>query len=78
MVGFPYYFGVPAGHPVLMHPLYLKYNTLTLQQIQDLDLGQGVKNLQAEINGIMMTNDNMAILFYLGNIIQQLRNVGAL
>ena len=78
MQGYPYYFGANAGAEVLKHPLYLKYNGLTLQQIQDLDLGQGVKNLKGEISGIMLTNDNMAILQYLGNIIQQLRNVGVL
>jgi len=78
MNGYPYYFGVNDGAKVLKHPLYLKYNTLTLDEIIALDLGQGIKNLQAEISSIMLTNDNMHILQYLGNIIQAFRNVGAL
>jgi len=75
MVGFPYYFGVPAGHPVLQHPLYLKYNVLTLDDIINED--GGILALRNTIRGIMLTNDNMAILYYLGNLVQQLRNVGA-
>ena len=75
MVGFPYYFGVPAGHPVLQHPLYLKYNVLTLDDI--INQEGGILALRNTIRGIMLTNDNMAILYYLGNIVQQLRNAGA-
>ena len=78
MNGYPYYFGANAGAKVLKHPLYLKYNTLTLDEIIALDDGNGVKNLQGEMSSIMLTNDNMHILQYLGNIIQQLRNIGVL
>ena len=68
MVGFPYYFHVNAGHPVLQHPLYLKYNGLSLEAIQMLNGGNGMKNLANEISIIMQTNDNMAILWYLRNL----------
>ena len=65
MVGFPYFFHVNAGHPVLQHPLYLKYNVLSLEAIAQLDGGQGFKNLINEMAAIMQTNDNMAILWYM-------------
>jgi len=65
MVGFPYFFHVNAGHPVLMHPLYLKYNTLSLEAIAQLNDGSGFKDLENEMSLIMQTNDNMAILWYL-------------
>ena len=65
MVGFPYFFHVNSGHPVLKHPLYLKYNTLSLEAIAQLDGGNGFKVLINEMAGIMQTNDNMPILWYM-------------
>ena len=65
MVGFPYFFHVNTGHPVLQHPLYLKYNTLSLEGIAQLAGNQGFKELENEMAQIMQTNDNMAILWYL-------------
>ncbi len=76
MVGFPYYFHVNAGHPVLQHPLYLKYNVLTIQQVSELDGGQGIKNLVNAIANIMQTNDNMAILWYLRNLHKTAKDLG--
>ena len=75
MVGFPYYFHVNAGHPVLQHPLYLKYNVLSIEAIQLLDGGQGLKNLVNEISGIMQTNDNMAILWYMRNLFKTIKEL---
>ena len=75
MVGFPYYFHVNAGHPVLQHPLYLRYNVLSIEEIQMLDGGQGLKNLVNEISGIMQTNDNMAILWYMRNLFKTIQEL---
>jgi len=68
MVGFPYYFHVNAGHPVLQHPLYLKYNVLTVDQIAFT--GDGWKDVINEVSQIMLTNDNMAILWYMRNLLE--------
>ena len=76
MVGFPYFFHVNAGHPVLQHPLYLKYNTLSLEAIALLDGGQGFKNLINEMAAIMQTNDNMAILWYMRTLEKTARELG--
>jgi len=70
MVGFPQYFHVNAGHPVLQHPLYLKYNVLSLKEIAALGDFKGFKILQVEIAEIMRTNDNMAIIWYLTNLLE--------
>jgi len=75
MVGFPYHFHVNAGHPVLQHPLYLKYNVLNLNEIQNLP-PQGFKTLNQEISAIMQTNDNMAILWYLRNLWKTAKELG--
>ena len=75
MVGFPYHFHVNAGHPVLKHPLYLKYNVLNLNDIQNLP-PQGFKTLNQEISAIMQTNDNMAILWYLRNLYKTAKEMG--
>jgi len=65
MVGFPEYFHVNEGHAVLQHPLYLKYNMKTMATIAD-----SFKNtIKTEIRGIIPTNDNMAILWYLQNLL---------
>jgi len=61
-VGFPTYFHVPNGHKVLQHPLYLQFNQV---RFEDLDPDE----IKTAINGIMMTNDNMAILWYLNNML---------
>ena len=76
MVGFPYYFHVNAGHPVLKHPLYLKYNTLSLEAIAQLDGGNGFKNLINEMALIMQTNDNMAILWYMRTLKETATELG--
>ena len=76
MVGFSSYFHVPANHPVLKHPLYLKYNTLTAEQISALDNFNGIKNLRNELSNIMLTLDNMAIIWYLSNILRVFRDIG--
>ena len=76
MVGFPYFFHVNAGHPVLKHPLYLKYNTLSLEAIAQLDGGNGFKNLINEMSAIMQTNDNMAILWYMRTLKQTATELG--
>jgi hypothetical protein len=70
MVGFPQYFHVNAGHPVLQHPLYLKYNVLSLDEIGALENFKGFKELATEINRIMRTNDNMPIIWYLTNLLE--------
>ena len=76
MVGFPYHFHVNAGNPVLQHPLYLKYNVLSIDAIAQLNGGQGIKDLVTEISLIMQTNDNMAILWYLRNLLKTARELG--
>jgi hypothetical protein len=68
MVGYPRYFSANGGNDILKHPLYLKYNQLTIAQIAALDGNQGFKNLAVEMESIMVTNDNMGILWYLQNI----------
>jgi hypothetical protein len=76
MVGFPYFFHVNAGHPVLKHPLYLKYNTLSLEAISQLDGGNGFRNLIDEMAAIMQTNDNMPILWYMRTLEKTARELG--
>ena len=76
MVGFPYFFHVPNGHKVLQHPLYLKYNVLSIEAIAQLDGGSGIKNLINAMSLIMQTNDNMAILWYLRNLLKTARELG--
>jgi len=61
---------------ILQHPLYLRYNVLTPQEINDLDLGQGYKNLQTQMGNIMLTNDNMPILWYLRSILDIGKELG--
>jgi hypothetical protein len=63
MVGFPQYFHVNAGHPVLQHPLYLKYN---IQSLGNID----TTTVQNDLGNIMATNDNMGIIWYLSNLIE--------
>ena len=69
MVGFPRYFHVNAGHPVLEHPLYLRYNVMSLLEISQLNGNKGIKDLQEQILNIMVTNDNMAIIWYLTQLV---------
>lgn len=68
MVGFPEYFEVPAGHNILKHPLYLKYNTIN---IGTLDL----ESIQNDLSNIMATNDNMGIIWYLSNLIEAINRL---
>ena len=76
MVGFNRYFHVNAGNPVLKHPYYQKYNMLTLEQIGFLNDGNGYKNLASEIQSIILTNDNMPILWYLQSIYKAAKDTG--
>ena len=64
MVGFSTYFHVNASNPVLKHPLYLKYNIRTLEYIKT-NMDTEIAN---DLKGIMATNDNMAIIWYLRNV----------
>ena len=73
MVGFPKFFHVNAGHPVLKHPLYLKYNTKTLLELDDDDM---FEQLRKDMLEIMLTNDNMAIIWYLSNVYAFARTAG--
>ena len=65
MKGFPINFGVNAGDSVLQHPLYLKWNVRTISSIKSDDNAAALK---ADILGVMATNDNMPILWYLSSI----------
>jgi len=76
MEGYPYNFHVNAGNPILKHPYYQKYNMLTLAQIAQLDDGQGFKSLTNEIANIIVTNDNMPILWYLRSIYKLATDTG--
>ena len=70
MVGFPEFFHVNAGHPVLQHPLYLKWNTYTALEIEENPSDAITwKKVQEDLTGIMMTNDNMPIIWYMRNIL---------
>ena len=60
MVGYPINFHVNAGHSVLKHPLYLKWNIRTIEYVNDNKAA-----LKADIFQVMATNDNMPILWYL-------------
>jgi len=68
LVGFPYYFHVNAGNPVLEHPLYQKYNMLRLEDIED---GAVIQSLSA----IIPTNDNMPIIWYLSSLLAVLKSL---
>jgi len=70
MVGFPYYFHVNAGHPVLQHPLYLKYNTFSARELEEAPAGSRWQEVKQDLDTIMMTNDNMAIIWYLTNLLR--------
>lgn len=63
MAGFSEYFRVNEGSPILQHPLYLKYNTQNLGDIE-------INNVKADLAKIMATNDNMGIIWYLSNLIE--------
>lgn len=76
MVGFPYFFHVPNGSVVLQHPLYQQYNMLTLEQIAQLNGGQGFKDLQNTMARMIQTNDNMPILWYLRTIYKTAKELG--
>ena len=73
MVGFPQFFHVNAGNSVLKHPLYLKYNTKTLLELDDDDM---FEQLRKDMLEIMLTNDNMAIIWYLSNVYAFARTAG--
>lgn len=76
MEGFSYFFHVRAGNAVLKSPLYQKYNMLTLEQIAQLNGGQGFKDLQNEMATMIQTNDNMPILWYLRTIYKTAKELG--
>ena len=70
MVGFPEFFDVPNGHKVLQHPLYLKWNTYTALQIEENESPLiSWERVKADLSTIMMTNDNMAIIWYMRNLL---------
>ena len=62
MAGYPQFFQVPAGSPILKHPLYLKYNIKTLGTID-------ATGLKADLAAVMATNENMSIIWYLSNLL---------
>ena len=62
MAGFPKYFHVSAGNPVLKHPLYQKYNMKKLEDIED---GAVI----GDLNAIFPTNDNWPIIWYLSSLL---------
>ena len=64
MAGFSTYFHVNAGNAVLKHPLYLKYNIRTLEYIKT-NMDTEIAN---DLKAIMATNENMAIIWYLRNV----------
>jgi len=68
MVGYPQFFVVPAGNTILKHPLYIKYNLTTIGAL-DVD---GIKD---DLAGIMATNDNMGIIWYLSNMIDAINRI---
>jgi len=68
MVGFPEYFEVPAGHNILKHPLYLKYNTINIGTLDK-------ESIQNDLSNIMATNDNMGIIWYLSNLIEAINRL---
>ena len=76
MVGYPRYFQVPAGDAVLKHPLYLKYNGYSVYEIGQFEGGQGKKNLINEMENIMVNIDNMAILWFLQNLLELMNLLG--
>ena len=78
MVGFPYFFHVPNGSVVLQHPLYQRYNMLSIEEIAQLDGGQGFKNLTNTMASIIQTNDNMPILWYLRNLYKTAKELGVI
>ena len=63
MAGYPLSFGVTSGNSVLKHPLYLKWNTKTISYVNTEKT-----TLKADIFGIMATNDNMPIIWYLTSL----------
>tara|TARA_Y100000766_G_C18321905_1_gene326044 strand:+ start:89 stop:301 length:213 start_codon:yes stop_codon:yes gene_type:complete len=68
MEGFPYYFHVRAGNPVLKHPLYQKYNMLKIEDIED---GAVIQSL----NAIAPSNDNWPIIWYLSSLLKVLQSL---
>jgi len=63
MAGYPINFHVSAGNPVLKHPLYLKWNIRTIEYVID-----NKATLKTDIMGVMATNDNMPVLWYLNSL----------
>ena len=68
MVGFPEFFHVNNGHPVLSHPIYLKWNNYTALEIEE-SLSVTWKQVREDLTMVMMTNDNMPIIWYLRNLL---------
>jgi len=63
MAGYPINFHVSAGNPVLKHPLYLRWNIRTIEYVID-----NKATLKTDIMGVMATNDNMPVLWYLNSL----------
>jgi len=68
MVGFSEYFRVNEGSPILQHPLYLKYNTINIGDLEK-------ESIQNDLSNIMATNDNMGIIWYLSNLIEAINRL---
>lgn len=64
------------GSPVLGHPLYLKYNGLSAKQIAQLADNNGWKIVIIEMEAIMLTNENMPILWYMRSLLDIGKELG--
>ena len=71
MAGYPINFHVSAGNSVLKHPLYLKWNIRTIENVYD-----NKATLKADIFQVMATNDNMPILWYLMSLYRTVGHLG--
>ena len=67
MSGSPINWGpVPAGHPMLQHPLYLKYSNLTIGQIEGAEFAA----LKTDLKMSIANNDTADIVAYLSWVIR--------
>ena len=73
MVGFPEFFHVPAGHEVLKHPLYQKYNQQSIMSLMEIQNPINIVTLEQDLCSIMLTNHNWPIIWYLSNVLRTAR-----
>jgi len=73
MVGFPEFFHVNAGHPVLEHPLYQKYNQQSIMSLMEIQNPINILTLEQDLCSIMLTNHNWPIIWYLSNVLRTAR-----